>query len=181
MWTVKMALRTLACGVLIAAGGGLFPSYAAERAKAPPKSTVTLEAKLIVFSVADGDVKLEGDVHVTRSVGGQVMSVYCDRMTAKVKGGKMQSVLATGAVRVNTAEQNATAVRAVFDFEKSIITLYGDEKGEAAVTAEGMTSTGPKIVFYMNEQRVELPDGGTTVINIEDSPESKDERDGKGD
>lgn len=173
---MRFALCALACGALIAGGGGLFTSYAAERAKAPPKPTVKLEAKLIVFSVADGDVKLEGDVHVTRSAEGQVLSVYCDNMTAKVKDGKMQSVLATGSVRVNTAEQNATAVRATFDFEKNIITLYGDKEELAAVTSESMTSTGPKIVFYLNEQRVELPEGGTTVINIDNPPESEDKK-----
>jgi len=144
-------------------------SLAADAPKpAPPakdaaKATVKLKAKSIVFDHATGDVQLEGDVCVTRTTGDEVLTVFCDKMTAKMKDGKIENVQATGSVRLNTAQYSGTALRAAFDFGNNIVTLYGDDNTPATVTSEGMTSTGQTIKYHMTEQRVELGPGDTGI------------------
>jgi len=147
--------------------------------KEAPKGTLKLRAKSILFSRATGDLKLEGDVHVTRTVGGEVLTVECDKMTAKMKDDKMESVLATGNVKLVTADIRASSATADFNFKDNIITLRGAKDKPAAMTtlrAPMIASTGPTIIFHIADERVEMPDGGDTTIPIDSEPDKKKEK-----
>ena len=149
---------------------------AAAKPEAAPKPMLKLRAKSIRFNRAKGDLKLEGEVHVTRMIGEQVLRVDCDRMTAKLKDGKMQSVLATGNVKLFTQDVEASGTSADFDFVKNIITLRGPEDKPASMKtlrAPVIVSTGPTIIFNVADQGVVMPDGGETSIPLEPSAESK--------
>lgn len=140
-------------------------------ADTPPKSaeaatTLRLRGKSIVLDRTKGEVQIDGDVHVVRTTGDQVLTVDCEKLTAVLKEQRLESALATGNVKLVTADYTAAAARADLGFEKGLIKLYGDEKKPASVTSGGMASTGPEIVFYVNEQRVELPKGGDTVVDL---------------
>ncbi|MFH1730397.1 MAG: hypothetical protein ABIF82_01955 [Planctomycetota bacterium] len=151
------------------------PKAAAEP-KAAPKPMLKLRAKSIVFNRAKGDLRLEGEVHVTRTIGEQVLTVDCDEMTAKLQDGKMQSVLATGNVKLLTEDVEASGTSADFDFVKNIITLRGPKDKPASMRTlkpPVIVSTGPTIIFNVADQGVVMPDGGDTSIPLEPSAESK--------
>jgi len=157
--------------LLCALGGAAGPAHAAEAEGAARKPRLRLKAKSIVFSRAMGDIELEGDVHVTRTTADGVLTVTCDRMTAKMKDGRMRDVLAVGLVTLVSDEYRAEAARATFDFEANVIRLYGEEGSPARVDSPGMWSTGPEIIFHLKDERVELPKGGETVVDLDSAPE----------
>jgi lipopolysaccharide export system protein LptA len=149
------------------------PALSAEEAEPKPAqkvATLKLTAKSIVFDRAKGEVNLEGKVVVIRKTADQVLTVECTRMTAKMKEGKVQSVLAIGDVVLTTEEYTAWATQADFDFEKNIIILYGGEDAPAEIQASGMRSTGPEIIFHLDTQQVELPKGGETEVDMSSPP-----------
>jgi len=154
--------------VAFAAYAGCSTLYAAASSPAKPtaKPSLRLKAKSIIVDRLKGDIYLEGDVHVTRKTGDQVTVIECEKMTAKMKGGKMQSVLASGKVSLTTQDLTAAAARASFDFGKNIIILHGWKDKPATAKSPQALSTGPKIIYYVNEQRVEMPEGGTTEIEL---------------
>lgn len=172
-WRGGVAVAVMAAVVVWLA----LPALSAEAAKpkAAPKPILKLRAKSIVFNRAKGDLKLEGEVHVTRTVGEEVLTVDCDKMTAKMTDGKLQSVLATGNVTLLTQDVEASGASADFDFVKNIITLRGP-KGKPAriktLKAPVIVSTGRTIIFHVDDQRVEIYDG-ETEIPLESSAESE--------
>ena len=157
---------------------------AGKRAPKPAaKPMLKMRAKSIFFSRSKGDLKLDGEVHVTRTVGEQSLSVDCDKMTAKMKDGKMETVVATGNVTVATPEVEASAATAEFDFVKNVITLRGSKEKPATMktlTDPVIVSTGPTIVFHVDEERVEMPDGGDTEIPLEEPKPAGKKKAGKG-
>ena len=156
------ALRRVLSVAAFAAYAGCSALYAAAPPPAKPasKPSLRLKANSIIFDRSKGDIYLEGKVHVTRTLGDQVTVIECEKMTAKMKDGKMESVLATGTVNLTTKELTAVAARASFDFTKNIIVLHG--------------WNGPKIIYHVDDQRVEMPEGGVTEVELEEPPEEKD-------
>jgi len=182
-WRVGVAAAVMAAVVVWLARPALSAEAAAKpktaaKPKAAAKPMLKLRAKSIRFNRAKGDLKLEGEVHVTRTVGEQVLTVDCDKMTAKMKDGKMQSVLATGNVKLLTQDVEASGASADFDFVKNIITLRGPKDKPARIKtlqAPVIVSTGPTIIFNVADEGVVMPDGGETSIPLEPSAESKKE------
>ncbi len=180
----RVAGSVVAMAVVLAWAGvsGAVAAETVSEGKAPakkgaPQGTLKLRAKSILFNRSKGDLVLVGEVHVVRKVGDQTLIVDCDKMTSKMKDGKMQSVLATGNVKLLTADVRASAATADFDFKKNIITLRG-AKGKPATmtTLKGpvIISTGPTIIFHVGDQRVAMPDGGDTEIPLDSQPDEKD-------
>ena len=177
---VAMAVALVWAGVPSAAAAEKVSKKEAAK-KGTPKGTLKLKAKSILFDRAKGNLELVGDVHVVRTVGDDTLTVDCDRMTSKMKDGRMQSVLATGNVRVVTVDVRASAATADFDFEKNVITLRGAKGKPARMTtlkAPVIVSTGRTIIFHVADQRVVMPDGGDTEIPI-DSQLDKDKTEEK--
>ncbi len=169
-------LQRVVLAIVVVAGCASFGFARAEEGPAPkPEAnpSVRLKGKSIVFDREKGDILIEGDVQVIRSVEEGVMTVDCEKMTAKMKEGKLENVLAMGNVSLTTKDYTAKALKASFDFAANIIVLYGEKERPASVKSAGMVSTGPKIIYHMDTQRVELPDGGETVIDIKESPAGK--------
>jgi lipopolysaccharide export system protein LptA len=141
-------------------------------AKQARDSTLKLKAKSIVFDRGKGDLRLEGEVVVTRRMGEQAMTVRCDRMTAKMVERKMERVEATGHVQLEMEKNTASAARAEFDFERNLVRLYGTKEKPATLTSPGVVSTGPEIILYLKDQRVEMPKGGDTILDLKSAPEA---------
>jgi len=140
-------------------------SFAAEQ----PPGKLQLRANVITYDRTSGDIMLDGDVVVTRTTEGEELTVRCQHMEARVVDEQLQTVLATGNVTMHTAEYDASSSRATFDFDQNIIVLYGDGAVPARVASRGIISTGPRIIYHMDRERVELPDGGDTMIDIRGS------------
>lgn len=170
------ALRRVLSVAAFAAYAGCSALYAAAPPPAKPasKPSLRLKANSIIFDRSKGDIYLEGKVHVTRTLGDQVTVIECEKMTAKMKDGKMESVLATGTVNLTTKELTAVAARASFDFTKNIIVLHGWNDKPATAKSPRTVSTGPKIIYHVDDQRVEMPEGGVTEVELEEPPEEKD-------
>ena len=170
--------RALAIAVFVTCAA-LTALEAAETAPKKPvfKPTLTLKAESITFDRAKGDILLEGKVHVVRTTADQVLTVDCDKMTARMTKGRMTSVLATSNVKVSTKNLNATAFKADFDFEKNIIKLYGTKGKPASMTTPEMTSTGPTIILYVEDEKVKMPDGGTTIVHLDPAKKSEKKKD----
>ena len=156
---------------------GLFLLNSILFAAEPPKTKLRLKAKSIIYDRSSGDIMLDGDVLVTRTTEGEELTVNCQQMRARINEDKLDSVQATGDVTMHTAQYDAASARASFDFAQNIIVLYGDPAVPARVESKGIVSTGPKIIYHMDKERVELPDGGDTIIDLK-GMEKKD-RNGK--
>ncbi len=165
-----VALLLLILALSLCLSNALAAEEDAPAKKKPAKAMLTLKAKSIMFDRRKGDLKLEKEVHVTRLIGDQVLELFCDKMTAKMKDGKMQIVHATGNVKLLTPEVRASAPRADLDFTKNVITLLGTKDKPATMTTltpPEITSTGPTIIFYADDERIEMPDGGDTTVPLE--------------
>lgn len=151
--------------------------FAEEAAPAVKEGTVKLNAKTMIFDRAKGDIHLEGDVVVTRVINNETLVINCAEMDAKMVQDKIENVFAKGNVKLTTQQYKADATTAQFDFEKGIIILIGDKAKPAVVTSQGMVSTGPKIIFYTETERVEMPEGGDTIIELKDDAVKSDKKD----
>jgi lipopolysaccharide export system protein LptA len=174
-----MAVALVWAGVSDAAAAEKAPEKKAPAKKGASKGTLKLRAKSILFNRSKGDLVLVGDVHVVRKVGDQTLTVDCDKMTSKMKDGKMQSVLATGNVKLLTADVRASSATADFDFKKNIITLRGADGKPATMTTlkdPVIISTGPTIIFHVDDQRVAMPDGGDTEIPLDTQLDETEDR-----
>ena len=173
--SVRAVFASVILAVTFVAGANVSRLCAAEPpAKKPqPKTILVLKGKSIIFNRATGDIKLEGDVHVTRTVGDERLTVDCDKMTATMKDEKLENVLARGNVSLAMKDLDATASRASFDFTRNIIVLYGEEGRSANAKSARIESTGPKIIFHLDDQRVELPNGGVSKIILGSDPGEK--------
>jgi len=152
--------------VLVALGMAIAPALAAGHAGEKPsaESSLKLKAKSIVFDRSKGDVRLEGEVHVERPTGDQVLAVDCQKMTARMVEGKIEAVQAEGDIRLSMGEFTAAATKADFDFAKNIVKLYGTPEKPATMRSPDMISTGPTIIFHLDGQRVNMPDGGVSEV-----------------
>ena len=110
--------------------------YAAPPVRAAePKPTLRLKADSVVFNQANGDVRLEGNVHIVRTTAERMLAVDCDEVTGKMKDGKMKQLHVKGNVRLETREFTATGAEADFDFSNNIITLDGTMDIRASMTS----------------------------------------------
>lgn len=161
--------------VMFVAGANVSRLCAAEPAakKPQPKTILILKANSIIFNRATGDIKLAGSVHVIRTIGDERLTVDCDKMTATMKDDRLENVLAKGNVSLSMEDLDATASRASFDFTRNIIVLYGEKGKPANAKSARIESTGPKIIFHLNDQRVELPNGGVSKIILGSDPGEK--------
>jgi lipopolysaccharide export system protein LptA len=150
---------------LLAGAGG-----AAAAGESPPdKPSVSFKGKSIVLKRAKGELLIEGDVRVTRTSDGRKMTVLCDRLTAKMKDDALETAQATGSVRVEMEQVKTTSARAEFDFKKNIIKLHGTKKTPATMKTAEMRSTGPTIIFHLDDEQVKMPDGGETEVILRSS------------
>ena len=134
---------------------------------------IVAQGPKIIFDTSTGDISLEGSARVIRTTDESKMTVDCDKMTAKLAEGKLTNALATGNVGLAAKDLSATASKAAFDFTKNVITLYGVKDKSAVAKSAGVISRGPRIIFHLDDQRVVLPDGGTSEIDLKSGGDKK--------
>jgi len=161
-------VRAVLHGVLIVIVFHALPVLQAAQAPAKKGETrLNLKADSIEFDRSGGALLLQGKVRVTRVAQGETMVVHCDRLTGKMKDGKMEEVDAVGNVKVQSGDLTAAAASAKFDFKGGMIRLFGAKDKPASVKTREMTATGPTIVFFLKTSRVLLPDGGETDVKLQ--------------
>lgn len=156
----RFALTSLL--VLAAAAAGLLYADEAEQ----ESTTLQLSAEYIDFDPQKGEISLNENVRVVRELGEETLTITCDELNGRLQDGELTDVEAIGNVKLDTGQLSATGTRAVFDFEKNIIRLYGTEDEWATASSEGVKSRGPEIVFNIETEKVTLPKGGVTDIDM---------------
>lgn len=124
------ALRALLLAVLLAGAAGL----------AQAQTPISISADTFTVNEAAGEAQFSGNVTIERDG----LNVWADKVVVAYGPGGPQNItsfLATGAVRLKTADQEATGDRASFDPATQILRLTGNV---VVVNAAG-TLRGPEL------------------------------------
>ncbi|MCB9534874.1 MAG: hypothetical protein H6704_01320 [Myxococcales bacterium] len=118
---------------------------------APPAPTaeapLDVEADRLVLDQKTGEVVFEGNVRAQQ----EELTLTCRRLVARYRDdGQVASLLAEGAVRVESGELGATAGRAAWSAADGTLELTG----EPVVTRGADRLTGRRIVFWPEQGRV---------------------------
>lgn len=131
-------------------------------APASAASPVKVTADTFVVDQATSEATFTGNVVLVRSD----LTVWADKVVVIYgEGGveDIESMEATGRVRLKTSEQDATGDRATFDPDSQVLRLSGN----VTVVNSAGTLTGPELVINLDDQTtVFSSNGGGRVTGV---------------